>query len=167
MWHGFEAAHVFPLAYEQQWLANNYSRWITLPPSRGWGVTINSVRNGLLLDASLHALFDRYIFSINPDARELSFLGNISFSLTLSKDGHKIICFQPDARNISGTYLDARLLSNPQRPVDELFRWHFRQAVLTNMRGAGEPYFEHDFPPGLGHHGGHPRRPESSREDGI
>ena len=28
---------------------------------------------------------------------------------------------------------------------DELLRWHFRQAVLTNMRGAGEPVFELDF----------------------
>jgi hypothetical protein len=32
----------------------------------------------------------------------------------------------------------------------ELFRWHFRQAVLISMRGAGEPTlptFEHDCPP--------------------
>ena len=32
--------------------------------------------------------------------------------------------------------------------METLLRWHFRQAVLTNMKGAGEPYFEHDFPPG-------------------
>lgn len=32
--------------------------------------------------------------------------------------------------------------------MDQLLRWHFRQAVLANMRGAGEPRFEHDFPPG-------------------
>lgn len=31
--------------------------------------------------------------------------------------------------------------------VDQLLRWHFRQAVLANMRGAGEPVFENDFPP--------------------
>ncbi|KAK9357635.1 hypothetical protein V1504DRAFT_398437, partial [Lipomyces starkeyi] len=31
---------------------------------------------------------------------------------------------------------------------DELLRWHFRQAVLANMRRAGEPLFEMDFPPG-------------------
>ncbi|KAK9484375.1 hypothetical protein V1527DRAFT_520616 [Lipomyces starkeyi] len=32
---------------------------------------------------------------------------------------------------------------------DELLRWHFHQAVLANMRGAGEqPRFETDFPPG-------------------
>ena len=32
--------------------------------------------------------------------------------------------------------------------MDQLLRWHFRQAVLANMRGAGEPVFECDFPAG-------------------
>jgi hypothetical protein len=49
---------------------------------------------------------------------------------------------------IAGGRLDPQLLIHPQRPIDELLRWHFRQAVLTNMKGAGEPIFEHDFPPG-------------------
>jgi hypothetical protein len=49
---------------------------------------------------------------------------------------------------IAGGHLDQRLLSHYQRPIDELLRWHFRQAVLSNMKGAGEPIFEHDFPPG-------------------
>ena len=49
--------------------------------------------------------------------------------------------------NIGGKHLDQEFLNDPQRPADELLRWHFRQAVLTNMRGAGEPIFEHDFPP--------------------
>ena len=40
------------------------------------------------------------------------------------------------------------LLNDPRRPPDDLLRWHFRQAVLANMKGAGEPIFEHDFPPG-------------------
>jgi hypothetical protein len=55
---------------------------------------------------------------------------------------------------IAGKHLDPQLLNHPQRPIDELLRWHFRQAVLTNMRGPGEPVFEHDFPPGsniMGH----------------
>jgi hypothetical protein len=51
-------------------------------------------------------------------------------------------------KDFAGKHLDKQLLDNPQRPVDELLRWHFRQAVLANMRGAGEPIFEHDFPPG-------------------
>ena len=44
--------------------------------------------------------------------------------------------------------MDQELLNHPDRPSDQLLRWHFRQAVLTNMKGAGEPIFEHDFPPG-------------------
>lgn len=35
-----------------------------------------------------------------------------------------------------------------RRPADQLLRWHFRQAMLTNMKGAGEPVFEFDFLPG-------------------
>jgi len=31
---------------------------------------------------------------------------------------------------------------------DQPLRWHFGQSVLTNMGGAGEPIFGHDFPPG-------------------
>ncbi|KAK9238691.1 hypothetical protein V1525DRAFT_341026 [Lipomyces kononenkoae] len=31
---------------------------------------------------------------------------------------------------------------------NDLLRWHFRQAVLANMREAGEPSFEMDFPLG-------------------
>lgn len=38
--------------------------------------------------------------------------------------------------------------NNPDCVADELLRWHFRQTVLANMKGAGEPIFEHDFPPG-------------------
>lgn len=56
--------------------------------------------------------------------------------------------FQPDTKGIAGNCLDQQLLQDPSRPVDELLRWHFRQAVLANMRRAGEPLFECDFPPG-------------------
>ena len=53
-----------------------------------------------------------------------------------------------DCRGIAGKHLDQILLNDPQRPRYELLKWHFRQAVLINMRGAGEPVFENDFPPG-------------------
>lgn len=64
-WTGFEAAHMFPLAYEQYWIDQNFSRWITIPESRGG--PINSVQNGLLLRSDIHQLFNTYLFSINPD----------------------------------------------------------------------------------------------------
>ncbi|OCK96716.1 uncharacterized protein K441DRAFT_38750 [Cenococcum geophilum 1.58] len=78
----------------------------------------------------IHQLFDIYDFSINPD------------------DNYKIMFFMPNYCGFAGKHLDQRFLNNPQRPLDQLLRWHFRQAVLANMRGAGEPIFEHGFPPG-------------------
>ncbi len=56
--------------------------------------------------------------------------------------------FVPDGDDIAGKHLDQRFLDDPDRSVDPLLRWHFQQAVLANMRGAGEPIFEHDFPSG-------------------
>ncbi len=56
--------------------------------------------------------------------------------------------FTPDNYGLAGKYLDQQFRDDLQRPVDQFLRWHFRQAVLANMRGAGEPRFEHDFPPG-------------------
>ena len=41
--------------------------------------------------------------------------------------------------------LVCRNTADPHRVSDVLLRWHFRQAVLANMKGAGEPVFEHDF----------------------
>ncbi|KAG4444160.1 hypothetical protein IFR05_000389 [Cadophora sp. M221] len=131
-WTGFEAAHIFPLAFEGIWKDYNYGRWVLTPPDEEEikGGKINSSQNGLLLRSDIHQLFDMYFISINPD------------------DNYKIVCFAPDSEGIAGKYFDQRPLDDPQRPADQLLRWHFRQAVLTNMRGAGEPVFEHDFPPG-------------------
>ncbi|PKS12311.1 hypothetical protein jhhlp_001611 [Lomentospora prolificans] len=107
---------------------NNFDRWITIDTAVG--DSINSMQNGMLLLAHVHDLFDMYLFSIDPD------------------DNYKIICLQQDTFGIARSSLDHHFLDDPQRPPDELFRWHFRQAVLANMRGPGEPLFEHDFTPG-------------------
>ncbi len=64
-WSGLDAAHIFPLAYERHWIQDNYGCWITIPPDDG--ASINSVQNGLLLRSDLHADFDNYFVSINPD----------------------------------------------------------------------------------------------------
>ncbi|KAN0077839.1 hypothetical protein V8E54_006143 [Elaphomyces granulatus] len=94
--------------------------------------TIYSVQNGLLLRSDVHQLFDSYGFSVNPD------------------DGHKVVFFTNDSsKDRSGKYIERSLLDgHPDRPPDQLLRWHFRQAVLTHMRGAGELVMEFDFPPG-------------------
>ncbi|KAF2183424.1 hypothetical protein K469DRAFT_710935 [Zopfia rhizophila CBS 207.26] len=128
IWDGLEAAHIFPLAYEGYWIDHDYGRWITIQPARG--SSIDSVQNGILLDSVIHQLFDTYGISINPD------------------DNYKVVAFRPNIRGIGGHHIDQEYFARPDAPVDSLLRWHFRQAVLANMRGAGEPIFEHDFPPG-------------------
>ena len=58
--------------------------------------------------------------------------------------------FRVDDLGWDGRTLDpvCRDPEDPHRVSDQLLRWHFRQSVLANMGGAGEPVFEHDFPPG-------------------
>jgi len=57
------------------------------------------------------------------------------------------VVFDDDIYGFDGRTLDyiCRDPEDPHRVSDELLRWHFRQSVLANMRGAGEPVFEHDF----------------------
>jgi HNH endonuclease len=64
-WSGFEAAYIFPLAYEGHWAQHSYDRWITIRPDTGG--SINSVQNGMLLRRDIHSDFDNYFVSINPD----------------------------------------------------------------------------------------------------
>ncbi|KAK9357431.1 HNH endonuclease-domain-containing protein [Lipomyces starkeyi] len=131
VWQGFEAAHIFPLSSEEYWVQNGFSRWITnRTGERDTG--INSCQNGLLMQSNIHQNFDGFGFAVNPE------------------DGYKITCFDKDPFRIDGRTLDpiCRSSSGEDGARDELLRWHFRQAVLANMRGAGEPSFEMDFPPG-------------------
>jgi len=65
VWTGFEAAHIFPVAFENYWNDSDYGSWITELPTTGG--SINSVQNGILLCVQVHGLFDRYEFSIDPD----------------------------------------------------------------------------------------------------
>ncbi|KAI5791713.1 HNH endonuclease-domain-containing protein [Peziza echinospora] len=124
VWAGFEAAHIFPLHAEDLWINNHYD---TNGVSK-----INSIQNGMLLQASIHQMFDQYMVSVNPD------------------DSYKVIVFDEDYLGIDGRVLDpvCRDADDVHHVADDLLRWHYRQSVLANMRGAGEPIFEHDFPPG-------------------
>ncbi|KAG0128370.1 HNH endonuclease-domain-containing protein [Tuber indicum] len=129
IWTGFEACHIFPLAYETQWKDNDYCSWITIPPAKESDGSINSVQNGILLSSHMHKFFDSYQIAINPN------------------DNYKIVCFAPGPLEfgIAGRYLDETFLNNPLRPPVQLLRWHFHQAVLINMKGAGELSFGDDF----------------------
>ncbi|KAF8459624.1 HNH endonuclease-domain-containing protein [Kalaharituber pfeilii] len=132
-WTMFEAAHIFPLQKESYWRENNFGRYITDMGDTAGLSKINSIQNGFLLRRDLHVAFDNYLIAVNPD------------------DKYKITVFGFDHLRIDGRTLDGvcRDPSNPHRVSDHLLRWHFRQCVLMNMKGAGEPIFEHDFPPGV------------------
>ena len=64
---GFEATHIFPLAYENQWKEFDYGRCITVPPANESDGSINSVQNGILLLREMRDCFDSYDLTINPD----------------------------------------------------------------------------------------------------
>lgn len=70
LWTGFEATHIFPLAFEGIWKDHNFGRCIKSPLNKEKikGGKINSSQNGLLLRSDIHQLFDMYFISINPDA---------------------------------------------------------------------------------------------------
>ncbi|KAK9320929.1 hypothetical protein V1517DRAFT_354137 [Lipomyces orientalis] len=120
-WTSFEAAHIFPLSHEELFISLNYPQYISnWSPETDTG--INSCQNGLSCS----------LFAIDPD------------------ENYRITCFSEDIFAVDGRTLDP-LCRNPgdeQRVIDEFLRWHFRQAVLANMKGNGEPVFEADFPDG-------------------
>ncbi|KAG0138790.1 hypothetical protein HOY82DRAFT_582414 [Tuber indicum] len=67
--------------------------------------------------------------------REITDTDNTLEALKIDSYGRILdpICHNPD---------------DPHRASDQPLRWYFRQSILANARGAGEPIFEHDFPPG-------------------
>lgn len=152
-WSPFEGAHIFPLEKENIWITQNFGRWITDMDYANGVSKINSCQNGLLLRRDLHTMFDNYLISVNPDVSDSAediIILLVTNIFIRSKDGYKIIVFNRDIFGLDGRVLDP-VCRNPRdlhRVSDELLRWHFRQSVLANMRGAGEPIFEHDFPAG-------------------
>ena len=61
-----------------------------------------------------------------------------------------MVVFTQDTTGVDGRLLSpaCRQADDPRRVSDECPRWHFRQAVLANVRGAGELGWDYDFPPG-------------------
>lgn len=167
-WYGFGAEHIFPLAYESHWCALGYNDLVTLMPSRGGA--INSVQNGLLLREDLHSLFDNYIFSINPDVRPYLPIGSLPWIFRLTrmpvKDNFKIVFFFDLDNDLPGTYLDSPLVKDSRGPHPELLRWHFRQAILTNVTGDGA-VLRARLPAWLGHGRRDPVGTQGCGEDGV
>ncbi|KAK9342517.1 hypothetical protein V1522DRAFT_415914 [Lipomyces starkeyi] len=117
-WTRYDAAHIFPVALEFMFHNYNFGELVVLDERDG---SVNSAQNGLLLRKDVHGLCDQYEISINPN------------------DDYRIVCFLDDALGLAGRQLDpiCRDLDHPHH-----------QAVLANIRWAGEPIFDEDIPPG-------------------
>ena len=81
-WNGFHAAHIFPLHGESWWSDQNYGRWIKgVTPGATPGVaSINSRQNGFLLRAYIHAAFDEYMVSVDPDVSIIPLLIPVAYT---------------------------------------------------------------------------------------
>ena len=63
----------------------------------------------------------------------------------LRQRGHVVIPFVPGYDDIAGKILKLDHITDYNlRPLDDLFRDHFRQAMLKNMKGAGEPTWDYE-----------------------
>ncbi|KAK9364953.1 hypothetical protein V1509DRAFT_661277 [Lipomyces kononenkoae] len=128
-WTGYDAAHIFPVALESMFHNHNFGELVVLDERDG---SVNSPQNGLLLKKDVHSRFDQYEISINPN------------------DDYRIVCFLDDSWGLAGRQLDTicRDIEHPHHVNDNIIFWHFQQAVLANIRWAGEPVFDEDIPPG-------------------
>ncbi|GAD94761.1 conserved hypothetical protein [Paecilomyces variotii No. 5] len=126
-WVGFEVAHILPKSRADIFHQEYMERLIDPKPGG-----VNSPQNGILLRADIHQLWDNYEISMKPDS------------------GYRVQVFRPSGWYIHNKimHICSRQANHQQRVLDLFLRWHFEQAVLCNMRGTGEPLWEHDFPPG-------------------
>lgn len=59
--------------------------------------------------------------------------------------GYAVIPFVPGYDDIAGNFLKLDHISDSNlRPLDDLFRDHFLQGVLKNMKGTGEPNWDYE-----------------------
>ncbi|KAH0563095.1 hypothetical protein GP486_002337 [Trichoglossum hirsutum] len=93
---------------------------------------IHSVQNGILLLSHAHTYFDKYMIAINPD------------------DNFKITSFVEDYLGFDGRYMAHSNYPQRYQPLRSLLKYHFRMAVLCNMKGRGPEYsWDEDIPPGM------------------
>ncbi|PYI09742.1 hypothetical protein BO78DRAFT_415302 [Aspergillus sclerotiicarbonarius CBS 121057] len=127
-WLGMIAAHIYPVSRLTSWNQNGYSRWVTdtTDPRLIAPNGLFSAQNGLLLDSTTHSFFDRFKVA----------------------HGHKVVVFTRDSQQVGGRVLSPTTRPSRDRNLtvsDDLLRWHFHQAILTNMKGSGERQWDLDY----------------------
>ncbi|PWN90779.1 hypothetical protein FA10DRAFT_267217 [Acaromyces ingoldii] len=120
----FRAVHIFPIAHLNIWRQSGFESLVTDTGLRTGDAKIDSVQNGMLLRPDVHDLFDRHLISINPD------------------NGYMVTDFTKPGEFHGGRMYHAREDGDSERPLDELFRFHFLQAVLRNVRSIADDELE-------------------------
>ncbi|CAG8016219.1 hypothetical protein PENNAL_c0002G04312 [Penicillium nalgiovense] len=120
---GLDATHVFPVSMLEEWKRNGYRQYITdaRPNSEIGESGLFSAQNGLLLCTDIHTQFDDFQVGIDPDAE------------------YKIIVFGLDLGRIGGTRLRNTAISGADRVSPDLFRWHLRMCLYSNLKANAEP----------------------------
>lgn len=125
-----KAAHIFPREHDIQWVSRGFPSRITDPAPLaevGGPAKIDSIQNVLLLRSDLRDAWDSYEFGVNPDR------------------GYVVTPFVAGYDDIAGKVLKLDHIQDPDlRPLDDLLRDHFLQGVLKNMKGGGEPTWDHE-----------------------
>ncbi|KAF3113168.1 hypothetical protein TWF706_010157 [Orbilia oligospora] len=125
-WKAFEAAHIWPLSKGTEWVRQNAGRWVTDSDGLSNEDKMNSPQNGILLSSNSHTLFNSHTLAVNPEAN------------------YRVYAFDDDNFGYSEKYMSVPALQNGEVGArDTLLQWHFRQSVLANMRGAGEPIWDY------------------------
>ncbi|KAI9773442.1 MAG: hypothetical protein M1840_007658 [Geoglossum simile] len=128
----FEAAHIFPVAHLDLWRSGQWSQRIEDDFHDVGDSKIHSVQNGILLAQHAHTYFDKYKIAINPD------------------DNYKVTCFVDDCWGFDGRYMVRSGYPQHYQPLRSLLKYHFRMAVLCNMKARGPEYdWDEDIPPGM------------------
>ncbi|KAJ6261876.1 hypothetical protein Dda_2675 [Drechslerella dactyloides] len=148
-WVPFTATHIVPLHCESWWAGAHGDMHTQLADGNIVGTEgLDTPQNGLLLQQSIVADFADYTVSVIPEASPIHTCSHLEIQRICHEgDGYKIVLFAEENYPVDGKNLDPICLNpdDPNRVHDDFLRWHFRQAVLANVRGNGEPVFEHDF----------------------
>jgi HNH endonuclease len=147
-----------------QWVKNGYPSLITDSASLelvGGSSKIDSLQNMLLLQSDLHNSWDNHYIAVN---RSVCIFSSVGIYVTSSgteflQRGYIVIPFLPAYDDVAGKVLKLdHILDADLRPLDKLFCDHFLQAVLKNMKGVRESYWDHEVALGDG-------RMDLSRDD--
>ncbi|KAI9005984.1 hypothetical protein BC832DRAFT_539640 [Gaertneriomyces semiglobifer] len=132
-----KCCHVLTPEYAAKWFAEDTERMeflCGLPIGAGRYLPGFDTRNGLIMQAALHEMYDAFLFSIWPNEDDNKYYVHLFRPVTGLVDGHEVTTPRMVPRGENPNYL-IDLFPHPT-----VLRAHFQQAVLYNMRGGGEPY---------------------------